>query len=70
MGYIDKVNLNSTTTNQGDSEMTVDEEKRKCSFTHSLPTGVYQLRISVCVGVHSSLCVCRNDTVCVCEFVV
>lgn len=32
--------------------MTVDEEKRKCSFIHSLPTGIYQLR--VCLRSHLS----------------
>lgn len=56
----------NTTTNQGDSKMTVDGEKRKCSFTHSFPTSVYQLGLSVCVCVHSCQCVFRNETVCVC----
>lgn len=47
--------------------MTVDEEKRKCSFIHSLPTGIYQLR--VCLRSHLSVGFFsppRRDTVCVC----
>lgn len=51
--------------------MTVDEEKRKCSFNRSLPTGVYQRR--VCLRSHLSVFFffffffsCRRDTVCVC----
>lgn len=42
-----------TATNQGDQKTTADEEKRKCSFIHSLPTGIYQLR--VCLRSHLSV---------------
>lgn len=47
--------------------MTVDEERRKCSFNRSLPTGVYQRR--VCLRSHLSVFFFfsyRRDTVCVC----
>lgn len=41
--------------------MTVDEEKRKCSFIHSFPTSVY-----VCVCAHSCHCVYVYVNVWVC----
>lgn len=44
----------------GTHKMTVDEEKRKCSFIHSLPTSVYTW---VCACLHSCQCVFRH-TVC------
>lgn len=43
--------------------MTVDEEKRKCSFIHSLPTGIYQ-----CLRSHLSVFFSPPDVI-LCVFV-
>lgn len=72
-GYVDKVNLNNRDgelqpQTSGTQKLTVDEEKRKCSFIQRVPTRIcVHVFVFTAVSVFSYTPLCVRAWVCVCH---